>query len=265
MDCALRGTLNRLLPLWGTCESDAGGSVIVAAFPYLLPEKYYDGRNIARYATLPDYHEVCGARLAEVCEALRGRYPSRHFAWYCDNSPLPEVEMAIKAGLGRRGRHNLLITPEYGSWIFLGEIVTDFTLEDSPPRSLPPPPCANCDLCQKACPGGALDGKTFRRERCVSFLSQSNRALTAAEAALLQKAGTAWGCDICQEVCPCNTGRTPKPLPAFLKEVYPRLTLPPPPGRAYTWRGIAVLERNLRIINEGASRAREHAKKGAIL
>ena len=131
--------LDPLLPLWGVCEyprdlpssarlPEGAKRVVAAAFPYRLLEEFYAGRNISRYAVPRDYHAVCGGCLEHACVLLRAAYLGEEFIWFCDNSPLPEVELAQRAGLGVRGRHNLLITEQYGSWVFLGEIVTSAKL-----------------------------------------------------------------------------------------------------------------------------------------
>ena len=258
---------NGAFPLWGICEWTGGipclpfakanppphnaKSVIVAAFPYLLPEDLYEGRNIARYAVPGDYHEIAGARLRRVCGMLRGQYPEEAFIWYCDSSPLPEAALAVKAGLGIRGRHNLLITKEYGSWVFLGEIVTTLPTEAfSPPEyDRPMDLCGGCGKCREACPAKALTETGFRRERCLSYLSQRRGALAPEAQQGMRASGIAWGCDICQERCPHNIGARVNPLPEFTASASPRLTAGAPlEHRAYAWRGREILARNLEII-----------------
>ena len=253
--------LNEILPLWAVCDFPQGiallptrnqllfepRSVVIAAFPYLLPEAYYQYRNIARFAVVRDYHEVCGARLEQACKLLRARYPGKAFAHYCDHSPLPEVALAAHAGLGLRGRHNLLITEKYGSWVVLGEIVTTAKL-----------PCAkncqlsivNCQLCPApciaACPAGALSEAGFDRLKCLSYCSQRKGELDPGIAKHLRAAHSAWGCDLCQEACVQNKKATVEPLPEFLQDAVAELTPQTPlEGRAYAWRGREVLNRNI--------------------
>ena len=120
--------LDDILPVWGICTYESG-CYIAAAFPYRLPEEFYAARNVSRYAVVRDYHAVCGARLERACGRLRASFPGKAFEWRCDNSSLPEVALAEGAGLGHRGRHNLLITPAYGSWVFLGVIAVEDQLE----------------------------------------------------------------------------------------------------------------------------------------
>ena len=273
--------LNEILPLWAVCEfptacisaqrSDGAPpqaallktrnalpehprSVIVAAFPYLLPEEYYRYRNIARFAVVRDYHVVCGARLEQVCALLREAYPGEAFAHYCDHSPLPEAALAEHAGLGFRGRHNLLITEKYGSWVVLGEIVTTAALSASGFDKLKclsqlrtAHSCEACPApCVKACPTGALSEAGFDKLKCLSYCSQRKGELDPGIAGHLRAAHSAWGCDICQEACVQNKKATVEPLPEFLQGAVAELTPKTPlEGWAYAWRGREVLNRNI--------------------
>ncbi|MDR1465078.1 MAG: DUF1730 domain-containing protein [Oscillospiraceae bacterium] len=279
MDLASR--LDALLPLWGICAWDASlplretrapapcplppAACLVAAFPYRLPEACYPGRNLSRYAVPPDYHRIVGARLAAAGAALAERFPGAAFPWFCDNSPLPEVALAEQAGLGRRGCHHLLITERFGSWVFLGTLASSLPAAElrlalgRPAPGPLPDPCENCAAgdrvppCRRACPAGALEAGGFRRERCLSFLSQRKGDLDSRTALLLRRAGTVWGCDLCQEACPRGRAAELAPLPEFTAGLRPRLEpdcLDPASltGRAYAWRGRAVLERNLSAL-----------------
>ena len=239
----MHSLLDALLPLWGLCEHE-GKHVIAAAFPYLLPEGHYAGRNISRYAVVRDYHGVCGARLERACALLRAAFPGEEFHWHCDSTALPEVELAVKAGLGVRGKHNLLITEEYGTWVFLGEIVSSAKLTVN--CQLSTINCDACNACVSACPSGALGKNGFDKTKCLSFITQKKGELTPEEAALLKETGTVWGCDICQEACPHNRGARIEPLPEFLIEPIARVTEETPiEGRAYAWRGEGVIRRNI--------------------
>jgi len=241
----MHSLLDPLLPLWGMCEQE-GNSVIVAAFPYLLPEEYYAGRNVSRYAVPRDYHGICGARLEKACALLREAFPGAEFRRHCDSNVLPEVELAIKAGLGVRGKHNLLITEEYGSWVFLGEIVTEAKLIRNSEFGIRN--CDGCNTCVGACPTGALGEGGFVKARCLSYISQKRGGLSTEEEALLREAGSVWGCDLCQEACPRNQNARVAPLPEFLWEPIAHVTESTPvEGRAYAWRGEAVVKRNARI------------------
>ena len=77
-------------------------TVIVACFPYLLGESFYENGNISKYAVVTDYHEVATARLKSAADELEKIFPDEEFAFFADNSPIPEVRAACYAGLGVR-------------------------------------------------------------------------------------------------------------------------------------------------------------------
>jgi len=256
-----RNLLSKLLPLWGVCAHPEGVTplktrkpmienprcVIVAAFPYLLPDEYYRERNIARFAVPRDYHEICGARLEQACELLRPLYPGEEFAYYCDHSPLPEVALAEHAGLGKRGRHNMLITELHGSWVVLGEIVTSAELPCCSNCQLPTANCQSCPApCIKTCPTNALSNSGYDKAKCLSFLSQRKGELGPEIARQMRLSRTAWGCDLCQEACLRNQNAKIEPLPEFLTGAIAELTAKTPlKDRAYAWRGREALDRNV--------------------
>ena len=115
-------------------------SVLVCLFPYYTGE--HPERNISRYAMVTDYHLIAGEYLQRFCEALRQQFPNNRFEPFTDNSPVPEVRSALLAGLGRKGKNGLLLHPDYGSYVFIGEVVTDLALEPDVPLS--PSDCLNC-------------------------------------------------------------------------------------------------------------------------
>jgi epoxyqueuosine reductase len=233
------------------CPFPAG--VFVAAFPYdagPLPG------NLSRYARGQDYHQVVTGRLEQVCAALRAIWPERRFVPGADNSPLPERECARLAGLGIQGNHGLVILPPYGSWIFLGTILTDLPLSsaDTPSKS-----CLNCGACGAICPGGALRSSPFDESKCLSALTQKKGELTEEERRLVAAHPLIWGCDLCQQVCPYNREAKTSPLPEFRDRLI--CSLSPSDvegltnrqfrdafaGRAFTWRGPGPLRRNLTL------------------
>lgn len=216
--------------------------VIVALFPYRFPD---DGcpRNLSRYACVPDYHRTAGEVLRSAAERLARRYPTFRFEPFIDNSPIPEVRAASLAGLGRIGDHGLLIHPQFGSYVFIGTIVCDA------PWPVPRGElafCPHCGACTKACPGNCLTAGRPDRGRCLSALTQKKGALTAEEEGLIRQNGLLWGCDTCQDVCPENAGVLCDPHPCF--EEYRPMAGPADfddlAGKAYGWRGKAVLLRN---------------------
>ncbi len=168
---------------------------------------------ISRYAWGADYHEVLGAKLAALEAAMRAQFKESFDAkWYVDTGPVHERAAAHHAGLGWIGKHTLLINPEIGSWMFLGVILTTLDLATtlslsqslSAAESLPPDLCGQCTLCIDACPTGAIvEPYVLDARRCISYLTIELR--TAIPEELRAPMGRqAFGCDICQDVCPWN-------------------------------------------------------------
>jgi epoxyqueuosine reductase QueG len=221
-------------------------TVIVCVFPYKTEET---PRNISRYALVQDYHRVAGGMLEQFSERLRERFPERQFVSFVDNSPIREVDAAQRAGLGVKGLHSMLIHPVYGSWVFLGSVVTDLevALPDHPKKG-----CMGCGACVRACPAGALENGRVDTARCLSAVTQQKGELTPEQQLLVRQGGLLWGCDRCSEVCPCNRDVPVTPIPAFLEETKPWLR---PEDltravrfRAYGFRGPGPLRRNYEIL-----------------
>lgn len=224
-------------------------SVIVCVFPYYTED---DGpRNISRYAAVPDYHRVAGGILERACAELGELFPYS-FVSFADNSPIREVDAALRAGLGVLGKNSLLIHPVCGSWVFLGAIVTDMELDFT---EHPGSSCIGCGACVRACPAGCIGENGIDSERCLSAVTQKKGELTAAEQELVKKGGLLWGCDICQEVCPMNRGVPETPIAAFLEDRKAFLSMEDLTRavrfRAYGFRGPAPLRRNHRLIYGG--------------
>lgn len=247
---ACRVTRGYLLEREGIAPG-GGGTVIVVALPYLAPTD--TPRNISAYAVGENYHRFFETLFADILPVLRGRYPENKFAGYADTSPVDERDAAAKAGVGIIGRHGLLITRLYSSYIFLGEIITDAVL---PCEAGNIEYCEDCGLCRAACPY-ALSG------RCLSAINQKKGALTAEEAGEIAASGLVWGCDICQEACPhtaaaIERGSIYTRIPYFLNNLTSRLTADLVRGmseeefalRAYSWRGREVVLRNTLIVGE---------------
>lgn len=230
-------------------------TVLVAAFPYYAGE---EPGNLSLYCRGEDYHRVLARRLEQVCEGLRQRHPDRTFVAGADNSPVPELAAAELAGVGHRGRHGLRIVPPYGSYVFLGTILTDLALDSTGPTvgTLCP---EHCGACRKACPTGALRENGCNVEHCLSELTQRKGALPQAVENQIRQSPTIWGCDLCQRACPWNRNAALSPLPEFREDLLPSLTLADLEGlsnkafrkryahRAFAWRGIGPLKRNLTL------------------
>ena len=226
-------------------------AVIVSLFPYYTGP--HPEANLSVYAIPEDYHTIVGVYLRRAAEMLREEFPDRAFTPFCDASPVPEVEAARLAGLGDIGDHGLLISPDYGSYVFIGEIVTDLALE---PCAEPGGACLRCGACARACPAGVI-GSPRKKAECLSAVTQKKGALCGEESARIRQTGCLWGCDVCQNVCPLNRSARQTGLPEFrvhLKERIEAGELDGPEfsklnaNRAFMWRGIGPLRRNIGII-----------------
>ncbi|MDD3192726.1 MAG: DUF1730 domain-containing protein [Oscillospiraceae bacterium] len=226
-------------------------SVIVCLLGYYAGERAH---NISRYAWARDYHLLAGELLNPAVGRMKNIWPGRDFVLFTDNSPIREVSAAHLAGLGFVGKNGLLISPAYGTYQFIAEIVTDLWLAPAMPAA---PGCGDCDRCLKACPAGALSPAGVDQSRCRSHITQKKGELTLWEQAQVYKGGLAWGCDICNDVCPYNQPPRKTDIPAFgsaldglvQEEDLPKLLA----EKAFGYRGIKVLQRNLRIIKKKPS------------
>ena len=240
------------------CPAPAGA--FVAAFPYYAGE---EPGNLSLYARGEDYHLALSRRLEQVCAGLREAWPGRTFAPLVDDSPLPEREAAALAGLGLRGRNGLAILPPWGTWAFLGTVLTDLPLPSAP---VPAPDCPDCGACAAACPGGALGPEGVDQERCLSALTQRKGELSPEQEALLAAHPLVWGCDACQRACPFSREAAVTPLPEFRRDLVAALSPSDVegltrrqfqaafPGRAFTWRGPGVLSRNFALQQKRENR-----------
>lgn len=222
-------------------------SALVVVFPY------YAGRSEGRvslYARYADYHGVLKKALERAAELL----PEGTVRKACaDISPLNEVRAAALAGLGAIGRNGLLITREYGSFVFIGEILLGVELDFGPAAVRH---CRECGKCVSACPTGALSG----RGECLSSLTQKRR-LNPEEEDKVRRWGSQWGCDVCQLVCPMNSNVKKTAIAEFTGEIMPAVTefrtaglddkgiCEKYAGRPFLWRGAKVVRRNAELFS----------------
>ena len=157
---------------------------------------------IARFARGRDYHKVLKRWCRELMDRLREIAPDFDGRAFVDTAPVMERSLAAAAGLGWIGRNGCLITDGLGSYVLLCEIVSNLRLVPGQPIELA---CGDCDACVEACPTGALgdDGLVDSR-KCLSYLTIEHRGSASVE--MLKSNRGLYGCDICQEVCPCNRG-----------------------------------------------------------
>ncbi|MDQ2681049.1 MAG: tRNA epoxyqueuosine(34) reductase QueG [Candidatus Eremiobacteraeota bacterium] len=231
-------------------------SVAVAYASEPLPRGRLDGR-VSNYAWSPDYHHRMREMLAQIADVIDAAAGESVCAVACDTAPLAERAYAAKAGLGWVGKHTNLISPELGSFVFLGEIATSLPLpSDDPIRKQ----CGSCTRCVDACPTRALRGDyTIDASRCISDLTQRTDAIPRSMRALIGE--WVWGCDICQDVCPptkragYGTDLCYSPLSKSLGAPSLQTLLRLRSGEfkrtyrrsALGWRGSAVLRRNAAV------------------
>jgi len=202
-------------------------SVIVIAVNYYreVPTTPPSHGRIARYAYGRDYHKVIKKLLEQIAEFIEKNHPEAVCKPCVDSAPLMEKSFAVQAGLGFLGKNTTLITPEFGSFVLLGELLTTLPLDYDRPHE---GTCGTCTRCLDGCPTKALiaPGK-MDATRCISYLTiERARAEKTPEGeappppipAALRAKMQNWifGCDICQEVCPYNKSRAkPLQLPAL--------------------------------------------------
>ena len=159
-----------------------------------------------------DYHDVLKKRLKALARWLIENHDDAEVKVFVDTAPVMEKPLAARAGLGWQGKHTNLVSREFGSWLFLGEILT--TLEISP--DLPEPDhCGSCDACMRACPTNAFPAPyQLNPSRCISYLTIEHKGIIDPE--LMQNMGNhVYGCDDCLAVCPWNKFSAPTQDTAF--------------------------------------------------
>lgn len=216
-------------------------SVITMLFPYKVKEKKPE--NISRYAAVEDYHFVVGKILEDIVKILKEKYKDFCFEYFIDNSPINEVKAAVLSGLGVKGKNNLLINEKYGSFCFIGEIVTDYKIQTVNNIITN---CINCDKCINSCPTGFLSDKN---NKCLSAITQQKAELLEKEKNIIKNNKTVWGCDICQDICPMNKNSALTEIFDFINSYRNKyIENEDIKNRAYAWRGEKVIKRNLKIM-----------------
>ena len=201
------GTMN-----WMEKRKDERGSI----FNYFTEVKsvisvglnYYSGHDqndlksnykFSNYAWGDDYHHIIKSKLYELMKHIKDEYPDIKAIACVDTSPIMEKLWAQKSGIGWQGKHTNLITRDYGSWLFLGEILVDIELEYD--NEFIEDLCGSCTACIDSCPTNALDEYQIYAEKCISYFTIEHKGEFPSNTEL---DNWIYGCDICQEVCPWN-------------------------------------------------------------
>ena len=224
---------------------------IMFTIPYLTK---HEEKNVSSYAIPRDYHLFCTQLFETLIPRLKEQFPLNNFAGFADNSPIDEVHAAALANLGIIGDNGLLITLEHSSFVFIGEIITDLAVMHSGNYEIKR--CKSCGVCAKACPKGECG-------ECLSAITQKKGELSECEIKAIKKHRSAWGCDICSEVCPhtaraIERGTIYTDIPFFNEALTPKLSREAVINmgdeefsrRAYSWRKKETILRNLTILED---------------
>lgn len=185
-------------------------SIICLGLGYLGPEGSEEPSSgkgtVARYARVKDYHRVMKRRMKDLVRGLEEELELTIGArWYVDDGPMLDRATAARSGLGWFGKSTNLLTPSHGSWLLLGQVITDLALEPDTPLKKT---CGQCVRCIDDCPTGAIVAPyVVDNARCISYQTIENRGVIPMEMRPLI-GDWIFGCDICQDVCPVNRQAT---------------------------------------------------------
>lgn len=159
-----------------------------------------------------DYHLILKEKEKQLIDFLKEKYPDKKFLASVDTTPLDERYFGYLTGLGFYGKNNLLISPRFGTFIFLGTILTDLEIKTDKPLNQT---CLNCNACIKVCPTKALNKHgVLNSNICLSYITQKKGIIEDKYKDKIKN--VIYGCDICQNVCPHNQKREKFEHPEFL-------------------------------------------------
>ena len=180
-------------------------SLICVALNYYTPHQRPEGKEygkISRYAWGRDYHKVVQKKLKAFSIWLQSLDKGIEAKYYIDTGPIQDKVWAQQAGIGWIAKNGNVITREYGSWVFLGEILTNLELTPDTPHTQH---CGNCTKCIESCPTDAItEPFVVDANRCIAYHTIENRNEQLPENIASKLNGWVAGCDICQDVCPWN-------------------------------------------------------------
>ena len=198
-----------------------GAAVAVVLLENYLPPKPANSEargakrqvQVAKYALGEDYHRALKRRLELIADWLRQHGATIAHVW-ADDGPVPERELAERAGLGWIGKNTMLIRPQSGSFCLIGSVFTDLPL--TPAKTEDFDRCGGCTRCLDACPTQAfVEPRVLDATRCISYLTIESRQ-PIPEPMAERMEGWAFGCDICNDVCPWNVRfAEPTPVAAY--------------------------------------------------
>lgn len=194
---------------------DDAKTVMVLTYNYYpgLMQKDATAPKISKYAYGTDYHYVIREKLNTIIERARELYGNFTARGFTDSAPVLEGAWASKSGIGWTGKHTLLINKNKGSFFFLATIIMDLEVEEDPPFVTDH--CGTCTRCIDACPTDAILGpRLLDASKCISYLTIELKDAIPDEFKGRME-GWAFGCDICQDVCPWNKFSLPHSEPAF--------------------------------------------------
>jgi epoxyqueuosine reductase len=179
--------------------------------------------KVSRYGWGRDYHKILHKKLKLLANWVRSQSEGIEARYYADTGPISDKVWAQRAGIGWIAKNGNVISREYGSWVFLGEILTNLELEPDAPHT---EHCGSCTRCIEACPTGAItEPFVVNADRCIAYHTIENRAEKLPDAIASNLQGWVAGCDICQDVCPWNQ-RFAKPTDVAEFEPYPENIAP---------------------------------------
>ena len=186
-------------------------SIIVVALNYFTPSGHEEDPakgKVSRYAWGDDYHDVLKEKLRELLSFIKSIDAAAEGKICVDTAPIMDKAWAARAGLGWIGKHSNLITKEYGSWVFIGEILLNLELEYA--AEIVSDHCGTCTACLDACPTEAIVAPyTVDSQKCLSYTTIELRAPNFPDEIIKDLNGWLYGCDICQDVCPWNRFEKP--------------------------------------------------------